>query len=329
MDKKILVLGGAGYIGSQTNLGLLAKGYDTIVFDSLEYGHKYAIPENSIFIQGNILNEEDLRNVFKTYQIEGVIHFAAYLFVGESVTDPAKYYTNNVAGTLNVIKVMKEFGVKNIVFSSTAATYGNVTTPLIFENYEKKPINPYGRTKLIVEEMLQDFHTAYGLNSVCLRYFNASGADSQGRTGEDHNPETHLIPLILKTAKGERQSISVFGTDYETDDGTCVRDYIHTEDLASAHINALAKLISGDILCEQINLGTGKGYSVKEILTTAKKITGKDIKINYEPRRAGDPAKLVASNKKAMQLLDWKPEHSDIENIIKTAWEWENNRKHD
>jgi UDP-glucose 4-epimerase len=329
MKKKILVLGGAGYIGSQTNYSLIDQGYETIVFDSLEFGHNYAIPNESVFIKGDLLNKEDIRKVFQEYEIEGVIHFAAYLFVGESVKEPKKYYRNNVAGTLNLLEVMLEFGVKNLVFSSTAAVYGLIEADLIDESVPKSPINPYGRTKLMVEEILKDFNYAYGLRSVCLRYFNACGADSKGRTGEDHNPETHLIPLILKAAKGERENITVFGTDYKTPDGTCIRDYIHTMDLASAHILALEKLIKEEINCEQINVATGSGYSVKEIIDTVKNVTGEDINIVYGERREGDPDKLVANNLKAKNILNWTPKYSDIENIVQTAWNWENNKKQD
>lgn len=326
---KILVLGGAGYIGSQTNLELLDQGFETVVFDNLEFGHKYTLDDRSSFVEGNILNYTDLEKVFKEYDIDGVIHFAAYLSVAESVKEPYKYYNNNVVGTLNVLRAMINHKVKNIVFSSTAATYGLVDKDIITEETDKKPINPYGHSKLMVEQILKDFHHAYGINSICLRYFNASGADKNLRTGEDHNPETHLIPLVLQAARGVRPNIKQFGDDYNTKDGSCIRDYIHTMDLATAHIKAIQKLINEELECEQINLGTGKGVSVKEIFETAKKITGVDFEIVVENRREGDPDCLVASNQKAKDLLGWEPKHSDITNIIKTAWAWECNRKSD
>ena len=322
MSKTILVTGGAGYIGSQTNLSLLEAGYKIIIFDNLAYGHKEVIPDDSIFVEGDLNNVGDIKKVFREHQIDGVIHFAAYAYVGESVTDPAKYYQNNIGGTLNLLVAMIEAKVLNIVFSSTCATYGIPTSSPITENNKQEPINPYGYTKLVVENMLKDFQTAYKLNSIALRYFNACGADSKLRTGESHDPETHLIPLILDVASGKRESIAIFGTDYNTPDGTCVRDYIHTQDLASAHILALEKLMNNEIRCDQINLGTGTGFSVLEIINSAKAVTGKDIKIVLGARRTGDPDILVADNSKARKVLGWKPSNSSLENIITSAWQW-------
>jgi UDP-glucose 4-epimerase len=321
--KNILVTGGAGYIGSQTNLSLLEAGYKTIVLDNLIYGHKEVVPKESKFVNIDLADFEALNRFFKENKVDGVIHFAAFAYVGESVTDPRKYYQNNVVGTLNLLNAMLENGVKNIVFSSTCATYGTPDKVPITENEKQSPINPYGYTKLVVENILKDYATAYGLNSVALRYFNACGADVLCRTGEDHSPETHLIPLIFEVANGKREKISVFGKDYSTVDGTCIRDYIHTMDLATAHIKALEKLMEGELKCEQINLGTGKGLSVLEIIEAVKKVTGKEIKVEIAPRRSGDPAELVADNTKARQLLGWTPKYSDIENIVNTAWNWE------
>jgi UDP-glucose 4-epimerase len=322
MSRKILITGGAGYIGSQTNFSLLEAGYQTIVFDNLVYGHKEVVPDNCIFIQGDLSKKEEIDRVFQEYDIDGVIHFAAYAYVGESVTNPRKYYENNVIGTLNLLNSMIDYDVKNIVFSSTCATYGLPKVIPITENEEQKPINPYGYTKLIVENILKDYNKAYGLKSIALRYFNACGADEDMRTGENHNPETHLIPLILETASGKREKITIFGDDYDTKDGTCVRDYIHTKDLASAHITSLEKLITSQLSCEQINLGTGVGYSVKEVIETAKKITQKPIKTEIAPRRSGDPDKLIADSTKALELLNWTAKYSDLEYIISTAWKW-------
>jgi UDP-glucose 4-epimerase len=325
--KNILVTGGAGYIGSQTVLALNEAGYNTIIFDNLVYGHKSVVPSDSTFVQGDLDKPEEIDAVFKHHSIDGVIHFAAYAYVGESVTNPRKYYQNNIVGTLNLLNAMIENNVKSIVFSSTCATYGLPETVPITEQEKQKPINPYGYTKLVVEQMLKDYNAAYKLNSVALRYFNACGADSKLRTGEDHNPETHLIPLVLQTALGQRDSIKVFGNDYNTPDGTCIRDYIHTMDLASAHITALEKLMNGELSCEQINLGTGNGLSVLEIIQGAEKVTGKPIKTIIEGRRAGDPDRLVADNTKARTVLGWQAKYSDLENILNTAWQWELKKK--
>ncbi len=323
---KILVTGGAGYIGSHTNLALLDKGFETVVFDNLSYGHSEFVPENSTFFKGDLLNKQDLDRVFKENKIEAVIHFAAFIAVGESVEHPDIYYKNNVIGTLNLLDSMRENGVDKIVFSSTAAVYGLPDNNPIKENFPKKPINPYGRTKLIMEEIMDDYYNAFGLNSIRLRYFNACGADTKLRVGEDHTPETHLIPLVILTALGKRESIKVFGTDYDTHDGSCIRDYIHVEDLAKAHILALEKLLSSNGICEAINLGTKQGYTVLEVIQKAKEITGVDFQVDKVSRRAGDPGVLVADNTFAKEFLGFEATSSDIENIIKTAWKWHQKR---
>lgn len=325
---KILITGGAGYIGSQTNLYLLEKGFETVVFDNLVYGHRHNIPANPNcqFVQGSLLDLAQLEAVFDHNQIDGVIHFAAFAYVGESVTDPSKYYQNNVLGSFNLLEVMRKFGCQKLVFSSTCATYGTPETLPITESEPQKPINPYGWSKLMIEQMIKDYHVAYGLNAVVFRYFNAAGADSDLRTGEEHSPETHLIPLILEVASGKRDQIMIFGDDYETPDGTCIRDYIHTTDLASAHFLGMQKL-NGDKICEFINLASGNGFSVLEIIQMVEKVTGKIIKTQIAPRRAGDPAMLIADNKKAREFLDWNPTNSNLENIIQTAWNWESRNK--
>lgn len=324
MAKTILITGGAGYIGSHANLYLLDKGYNTIVFDNLIYGHREVVPLESQFVNGDLTQMSDLETVFSNYAIDAVIHFAAFAYVGESVTDPAKYYKNNVIGTFNLLEAMRKFDVSKIVFSSSCATYGLPTTNPITENQEQKPINPYGYTKLIIEKMLQDYSKSYNLSSVSLRYFNASGADELLRTGENHDPETHLIPLVLEVAEGKREKISIFGNDYNTPDGTCVRDYIHVTDLAIAHEKALKYIFeSDDLVNEYINLGTGNGFSVKQIIDTAKQVTGIDIPFDIEERREGDPDLLVSATGKAKRILDFECTHSSLENIIKTAWQWQ------
>lgn len=318
---KILITGGAGYIGSQTNYWLLDQGYETVVFDNLVYGYEQNVPSNSTFIKGDLANIADIQAVFRDYDISGVIHFAAYAYVGESVTNPQKYYQNNVVGTLNLLNAMIEADVKHIVFSSTCATYGIPEIIPITEQEKQSPINPYGFTKLVVEHILRDYYNAYGLKSVALRYFNACGADPKLRTGEAHNPETHLIPLIFKAIDSGNPML-VFGDDYNTPDGTCIRDYIHTLDLASAHQTTLDKLIKGELDCDQINLGTGNGFSVLEVIQTIERVTGKNVPQKIVERRPGDPDMLVADNTKAREVLGWYPSHSSLENIIQTAWNW-------
>lgn len=325
MQKTILVAGGAGYIGSHTVKYLLNNNYNVVVVDNLVYGHKEAVLTSN-FEQIDIGDKPALDMVFKKYKIDAVIHFAAYTYVGESATQPQKYYWNNVVNTLNLLDAMLENNVKNIVFSSTCATYGNPQYTPIDEKHPQSPINVYGRTKLMMEQIMADYDAAYGLKYAALRYFNAAGADAQGELGESHDPETHLIPLVLQAIKGERANITVFGTDYETPDGTCIRDYIHVEDLASAHMLAVEKLFEGKQSL-QINLGTGIGNSVKEIIAAAEEITGKKVPVLYGERRIGDPAVLYAANEKAKEVLNWTPKYTNIKEIIQTAWAWEQNKK--
>ncbi len=321
----ILVTGGAGYIGSHTVKMLEEEGFNVVVYDNLSNGHKEAVL-NSKLVGGDILDSEKLSQLLKEVNFDACIHFAAFIEVGESVKDPLKFFKNNVSGTLNLLTDLKKHGVKNFVFSSTAAVYGNPEETPIKEHFELNPINPYGNTKFTVEEVLKDMSAVGDINYVALRYFNASGADESGLIGESHNPETHLIPLVLKTAKGERESIKIFGTDYPTKDGTCIRDYIHVNDLAKAHILALNYLIDGGE-SDVFNCGYGVGYSVKEIIDTAKKVSGINFNVEEASRREGDPAVLVADNEKIKRVLGWKPEYNDIEYIIKTAWNWEKNKR--
>ena len=316
----ILIVGGAGYIGSHLNKEISKKGYKTVVFDNLSYGHEDFV-KWGIFKQGDLGNIEDIRKVFKEHQIEAVMHFAAFTYVGESVEDPQKYYMNNVKNTLNLLQVMLEENVKHFVFSSTCATYGNPIEIPITETHPQNPINPYGKGKLVIEQVLNDYSNAYGLKYASLRYFNAAGADPDCEIGEMHNPETHLIPLILDAASGEREDIKIFGSDYDTPDGTCIRDYIHVTDLAEAHILALEHLQKGGE-SDVFNLGNGSGFSVKEVIETARRITGKTIKEVEAPRRPGDPSIFIGSSKKAMEILKWKPKYNKLSQIIKTAWEW-------
>ncbi|MDR4949533.1 UDP-glucose 4-epimerase GalE [Neobacillus cucumis] len=316
----ILVVGGAGYIGSHLVKELVEK-EDVVVLDNLSTGHREAIDKRAIFVRGNLGNEEDLHMVFRSYPIKAVMHFAAYSLVGESVVDPLKYYENNVASTLTLLKVMMKFKVKNFIFSSTAATYGIPDVELIDETTKTAPINPYGQSKLMVEQMLADFSKSYGLNYVVLRYFNAAGAHISASIGESHDPETHLIPIILQQLLGQREKISVFGSDYDTPDGTCIRDYIHVTDLAEAHILALEALLSGEKSAETYNLGNGLGFSVKEVIETCERVTGIKANVEMADRRAGDPARLVASSDKIFTELGWKAERR-LERIIEDAWRW-------
>jgi UDP-glucose 4-epimerase len=329
MDKQptVLVTGGAGYIGSHAVLALKEAGYRVVVLDNLVYGH-LDIVETVLdveFVHGDISDRPLLDQVFQTYPIDAVIHFAAYAYVGESVTNPAKYYRNNVVGTLTLLEAMVQAEVFKIVFSSTCASYGNPHQIPIPEDHPQSPINPYGMSKLMVEQILEDFDRAYGLRSVRFRYFNAAGADPQGRLGEDHSPETHLIPLILLTALGQREHITVFGTDYKTPDGTCIRDYIHVSDLADAHILGLKYLLD-DGETSVFNLGNGEGFSVKEVITAAREITGLPITVEEGPRRAGDPAILIGSATKARKVLGWDPQYNQIEVILDHAWRWHQKR---
>ncbi|CBN58368.1 MULTISPECIES: UDP-glucose 4-epimerase GalE [Kamptonema] len=323
----ILVTGGAGYIGSHAVLALKLAGYDLVILDNLVYGHQELVEKvlQVKLIVGDTNDRSLLDRLFATHNITAVMHFSAYAYVGESVTDPAKYYRNNVVGTLTLLEAMLAAGVNKFVFSSTCATYGVPNKVPLTEDHPQNPINPYGATKLMVERILSDFDAAYNLKSVSFRYFNAAGADPNGLLGEDHNPETHLIPLVLLTALGKRDSISIFGTDYDTPDGTCIRDYIHVNDLASAHILGLEYLLKGG-KSDFFNLGNGGGFSVKEVIEMARKITGREIKALECDRRPGDPPILVGSSEKARQILGWIPEYPDLDNIVSHAWQWHQQR---
>jgi len=320
----ILIVGGAGYIGSHINKKLSQQGYETVVFDNLSFGHTDFV-KWGIFHRGDLSDIDNIREVFKKYPIDAVMHFAAFTYVGESVKDPQKYYLNNLRNTLNLLQVMLEEEVKYFVFSSTCATYGNPEEIPITESHPQNPINPYGKAKLMVEQVLADYTRAYDLNYVSLRYFNAAGADPDVEIGELHEPETHLIPLILDAATDRRGNIQIFGTDYPTPDGTCIRDYIHVMDLADAHIKALEYLQSGGE-SEVFNLGNGQGFSVMEVIETARKVTGRKIEVEEVDRRPGDPPVLVGSSDKAREILDWNPQYHDLSLIIETAWKWHQKR---
>ena len=317
----VLVLGGAGYIGSHTVYALIEKGEDVVIVDNLQTGFKQLIHPKAKFYQGDLRDKEFLNSVFEKEDIKGVIHFAANSLVGVSMKEPLEYYNNNVYGMICLLEVMKEHDVKYIVFSSTAATYGEPKHIPIVESDETNPTNTYGETKLAMEKMMKWCDQAYGMKYVALRYFNACGAHENGLIGELHNPETHLIPLILQVPLKKHETIYVFGNDYDTKDGTCVRDYIHVTDLAQAHILAVKYLMEGNE-SNIFNLGNGVGFTVKEVIETARKVTGKPIKAVEEGRRAGDPAVLIASSEKAKNILGWKPEHADLEEIIASAWKW-------
>lgn len=326
----ILVTGGAGYIGSHAVLALRDAGYEVVILDNLVYGHRELVEKvlKVELIQGDTGDRVLLDQLFKTREFAAVMHFAAYAYVGESVSQPAKYYRNNVVGTLTLLEAMCEAGIKNFVFSSTCATYGVPQQIPISENQPQQPINPYGMSKLMVEQRLSDFEHAYGLRSVRFRYFNAAGADPQGRLGEDHEPETHIIPLVLLTAMGKRESISVFGTDYDTPDGTCIRDYIHVTDLAQAHILGLDHLLKGGS-SEVFNLGNGQGFSIQQVIEAARVVTGRPIPVTLADRRPGDPPILVGSGEKAKRLLGWQPQYADLETILEHAWQWHQKRHGD
>ena len=323
----ILVTGGAGYIGSHAVLALKRAGYGVVVLDNLVYGHRDLVEQvlQVDLIVGDINDRPLLDELFAKYDIAAVMHFSAYAYVGESVTTPDKYYRNNVVATLTLLEAMQAASIDKFVFSSTCATYGVPKTVPITEDHPQSPINPYGATKLMVERILADFDVAYGFKSVCFRYFNAAGADPTGLLGEDHDPETHLIPLVLQTALGKRQSVSIFGTDYDTPDGTCIRDYIHVSDLADAHILGVEYLLQGGD-STIFNLGNGNGFSVREIIDTAKQVTGREIKVVESDRRAGDPPALVGSGEKARKILGWNPQYPEIDKIISHAWNWHQKR---
>lgn len=320
---KILVVGGAGYIGSHMVKKLALAGHEVVTLDNLSRGYKDAVKYGE-FINGNLGDRNLLNSLFSQHPFDAVMHFAAFIEVGESVTEPGMYYHNNVCNTQVLLDAMVSHDIKHFVFSSTAAIFGEPLYTPIDETHPKNPINPYGRSKLMVEQMLEDYDRAYGLKSTCLRYFNAAGADPDGELGERHNPESHLIPLILQAASGRREAISIFGRDYPTDDGTCVRDYVHINDLCDAHSLALEKMQkSGD--SARYNLGNGKGFSVQEVIDTVKRVADKEFKVIHAERRAGDPAVLVAESTLAKQALGWAPRFEQLETIIETAWQWEIN----
>jgi UDP-glucose-4-epimerase GalE len=322
MSLPVLVTGGAGYIGSHTVRFLAAQGYKVVVLDNLVFGHRDAIVDEGVeLVVGDIGDKALISKLFDQYSFGSVVHFAAYAYVGESVTDPLKYYRNNTAAPLALLEVMQEKGCKNFVFSSTCATYGVPESIPIVETNPQNPINPYGRSKLMLEWVLKDCDTAWGLKTVALRYFNASGSAEDGKIGEDHNPETHLIPRVLMAVTGEISHLDVFGTDYPTPDGTCIRDYIHVNDLASAHAKAIAHLAAGgdSVAC---NLGTGVGVSVKEIIAATEEVTGRQVPVKYSPRRAGDPPQLLADPTFAKEKLGWEAEHKDVRDMVRSAWAW-------
>ncbi|HEY9871943.1 MAG TPA: UDP-glucose 4-epimerase GalE [Candidatus Obscuribacterales bacterium] len=327
MAETILVTGGAGYIGSHAVLALQQAGYEVIVLDNLSYGHRELVEDvlHVKLIVGDTSDRALLDQIFANHNIAAVMHFAAYIAVGESVVEPAKYYRNNVSGTLTLLEAMLDASINKFIFSSTCALYGEPKKVPIPEDHPFDPISPYATSKLMVEQMLSDFDAAYGLKSVRFRYFNAAGADPNGLLGEDHAPETHLIPLVLLTALGKRDSVSIFGTDYSTRDGTCVRDYIHVADLAEAHVLGLDYLLKGGD-SQVFNLGNGNGFSVREVIETAKQVTGREIKVVESNRRPGDPPILVGSSDKARSILGWNPKYPNVNEIITHAWQWHQKR---
>ncbi|MCS6960848.1 MAG: UDP-glucose 4-epimerase GalE [Pseudanabaenaceae cyanobacterium SKYGB_i_bin29] len=324
---KILVTGGAGYIGSHCVLALQERGYDVLVLDNLVYGHRDFLTDvlQVDWVQGDVNDRVLLDEIFTNYKIGAVLHFAAYAYVGESVQLPAKYYRNNVGGSLTLLEAMVAHRVPYFIFSSTCATYGVPQVIPIPETHPQQPINPYGKSKLMVEQMLTDLEGAYGIRSVIFRYFNAAGADPQARLGEDHNPETHLIPLVFYAALGKRSAISIYGTDYPTHDGTCIRDYVHVMDLAEAHVLGLEYLLAGNP-SDAFNLGNGNGFSVKEVIDCAQTVCSKSITVVMTDRRPGDPPILVGSSDKAKQILGWQPRYYELKQILTDAWRWHQKR---
>lgn len=322
----ILVTGGAGYIGSHTVKHLMQAGYEVVILDNLSQGHREAVLSPH-FVQADLSDQAQVQAVFKQYPIQAVVHFAASALVGESNTDPRKYFNNNTKNTLQLLDTMLDAGVKSFVFSSTCSVYGDPVYTPIDEEHPLGPINGYAESKLMSERILAWYESAYNLRSVRLRYFNACGADADGKLGESHDPETHLIPLTLQVAKGERECLNIYGTDYPTPDGTCLRDYIHVDDLADAHVKALQYLENQANSGTVLNVGTGRGYSVQEVVAACRKITGHAIPAKITERRPGDPSELVAKADKIRTVLGWEPKHSGLDNIIQTAWQWEQNRR--
>jgi UDP-glucose 4-epimerase len=324
--KRVLVTGGAGYIGSHVVKALLEAGEEVVTFDNLSEGHREAVVGGDL-VQGDLSDGALLQSLFSKHEFDAVMHFAAHCYVGESVEDPGKYYKNNVCNLLNLLEVARKHNVNRVIFSSSAAVYGDPVKVPIEEMHPLQPINPYGFTKFVMENVLRDYSRAYGVRSVSLRYFNAAGTDPSGQLGESHDPETHLIPRVLAVASGRLPEVEIFGTDYPTEDGTCIRDYIHVNDLALAHLAALDHLNrGGENLI--VNLGNSRGYSVKEIIRVAEQITQRKIRVIHSPRRAGDPPVLVCDNSRAKDQLNWAPQISSLEEIIRTAWKWEQNRRY-
>jgi len=317
---RILVTGGAGYVGSHCVRALLSGGHEVVVYDNLAYGHRRAVPADIRFVEGDLGDAAKLDKLLGDGRFDAVMHFAAFAYVGESVEQPLKYYRNNLANTLILLEAMCEHGVVKLVFSSTCATYGVPQRVPITEETPQQPINPYGRSKLAVEWMLADSAAAWGLGSCSLRYFNACGAAADGSIGEDHRPETHLIPIVLQVALGQRPAVTIFGTDYPTPDGTCIRDYIHVDDLATAHCLAIERLEPGR--AEAFNVGTGRGHSVREVVEAARQVTGRTIPVEQGPRRPGDPPVLVADAIRIEQVLKWQPKYQEIREIVASAWRW-------
>jgi len=319
-EHSILLVGGAGYIGSHVNKQLNQHGYKTVIFDNLSNGHRDFVKWGT-FVSGDLGNIEQIRSCFENRTIDTVMHFGAYAYVGESIDHPLKYYRNNVANTINLLRVMKEFAVPRIIFSSSCAIYGNPLHLPLTEDHPQHPVNPYGNTKLMIENILKDFDDAYGMKHINLRYFNAAGADPDGEIGERHNPEFRLIPLSLYAALGIRDHVSIFGTDYPTKDGTCIRDYVHVVDIADAHVKALEHIKAFNA-SDSFNLGSEKGYSVLEVIDAVRKVTGARLSVNHCDRRPGDPPGLIGASQKAFKVLGWDSSYKSIESIIETAWRW-------